>query len=907
MNRNGLERTGCFLSLVFFLFLRLAPQAEGIGFVHTTRNEGLSRNSVGCILQDRNGFIWFATEAGLNKFDGNDITVSRHDPANPASLSNDYILSIYEDREGSFWVGTFNGGLNRRDPTSGEFRHYRHAPGRADSLSSDIVSIIHEDRAGTLWFGSDEGLNRFDRRTGSFRRYPLATDRPGRSSHIHDLCEDRDGVFWIATYGGGLCRFEPASGKFVLYRNDPAAAGSLSHDFVNCVHEDREGILWIGTENGLNRLERRSGRFTLVPLATDAPGAPRDDSIQAICEDQSGMLWIGTREGLVRLNPRTGSSTRIRSNPSDAKSLSSDWIASIFEDSSGIIWIGTWDGGINRFNPNQKKFVHHRSIPGRADSLGNNQVCSFWEDPAGMLWIGTVDGLDRFDRANGSYAHFRALPGDPEGFRRTAIRVILPDRSGNLWLATDGGGLKFFDRRNGRVTVFRSQPGNPNSLSYDRIRTMCEDRAGILWIGTLGGGLDRLDRESRAFTHYRFAENDPASLSDNVVRAILEDRAGTLWIGTHGGGLNRFEPATGKFTRFRHDAGKPASLNNDFIFCIHEDEQANLWIGTWGGGLNKLDRDKGTFSHFTTADGMANNNVSGIQEDPSGNLWLATNEGLSRFTPRTGQFRNYDVSDGLQGREFITGSAYQSPSGEMFFGGTNGFNAFFPQNIYDNRFVPPVRITSFKVLNKEVKLPRPIWETAQIELSPKDYLFSFEFAALDYTAPEKNKYAYKLEGLTDDWIHTDARHRTASFSLLPPGRYVFRVKGSNSDGIWNEEDVSLVIRVHGPWWRSWWFLSLLAALLFLALYEWKRTSLRRLAAKIRTEAAMEEMFNACNITPREREITLLMLKGHSNKEIEARLFIELSTVKIHVHHIFKKLGVQSRTQLMRLFQNLQIK
>ena len=318
-----------------------------------------------------------------------------------------------------------------------------------------------------------------------------------------------------------------------------------------------------------------------------------------------------------------------------------------------------------------------------------------------------------------------------------------------------------------------------------------------------------MDREKGTFTRYQFAENDPGSLSDNFVRAILEDRSGTLWLGTNGGGLNRLDRATGKFIRYRNDPADPASLNNNYVFCLHEDRDGNIWLGTWGGGLNRLDGEKGTFSHFTMADGLASNEILGILEDRSGNLWLMTNEGLSRFSPPTGQFRNYDVSDGLQGREFQGGACYQSQSGEMFFGGANGFNAFFPQNIFDNRYVPPVRITSFKVLNKEVKLPRPIWETAEIELSPKDFLFSFEFAALDYTAPEKNKYAYKLEGLTDDWIYTDAKHRLASFSLLPPGKYVFRVKGSNSDGIWNEKDVSLVIRVHGPWWRSWWFLSLL--------------------------------------------------------------------------------------------------
>ena len=280
---------------------------------------------------------------------------------------------------------------------------------------------------------------------------------------------------------------------------------------------------------------------------------------------------------------------------------------------------------------------------------------------------------------------------------------------------------------------------------------------------------------------------------------------------------------------------------------------------------------------------------------------------MSKFSPRGRQFRNYDVSDGLQGKEFNSGALFQSQSGEMFVGGVNGFNAFFPQNIFENWYVPPVRLTSFKVLNKEVKSAKPIWETAEIELSPKDYLFSFEFAALDYTAPEKNRYAYKLEGLTEDWIYTDARRRLASFSLLPPGRYVFRVKGSNSDGIWNEKDVSLVIRMRGPWWRSAWFLSLAALLVGSMLFQWYRTRMRRMAAKIRTEAAMDRLLEKFNVSPREKEVIVLLLKGKTNKQIEEMLFIELSTVKNHIHSIFGKLGVRNRNQLLRLFQNLQIK
>jgi ligand-binding sensor domain-containing protein/DNA-binding CsgD family transcriptional regulator len=587
--------------------------------------------------------------------------------------------------------------------------------------------------------------------------------------------------------------------------------------------------------------------------------------------------------------------------------LSGNWIRSIYQDRSGIIWIGTVEAGISKFNPDQKKFSHHRSIPGRDDSLGSNLVYSFLESPPGILWIGTLDGLERLDRETNAYDHFRADPGMPGTLSHNIIRCIHADRQGTLWLGTDGGGLARFDRQSGRVTAFLNDPLEPGSLSCNRVRTVLEDRAGNFWIGTFGGGLELMDRRQHStFSHHRFDPGDPGSLGNNVVLALLEAHDGTLWIGTYGGGLNRLDRETGKFTRFRNDAGDRSSLSNDYVLCVHEDSTGNIWAGTWGGGLSKLDREKGTFSHFTTSDGLASDKILGILEDAAGNLWLTTYEGLSRFSPRTRQCRNYEASDGLQGNKFNNGAQYKNRNGEMFVGGANGFNVFDPLSIFDNTYVPPVRITSFKVLNREVKMPRPVWETGEIVLQHQDTLFSLEFAALDYTAPEKNRYAYKLEGLTEDWIHTDSRRRMASFSRLPAGNYVFKVRGSNSDGLWNEQETSLVIRVRGPWWKSWWFLLLLTGAVLLISYELSRTRIRRLAARIRTEEAMEQFFGKCAISPREREIVMLLLKGLSNKEIGEKLYIELSTVKIHVHHILKKLGVGNRTQLVRLFQNMKV-
>lgn len=901
------KRSAFLLAFALAFAVPLSPQADRISFTHLSRKDGLSNNTVYSSLQDRSGFMWFATENGLNRFDGYDITVFQHDPGDPASISHNAVLKLVEDRDGFIWAGTLNGGLNRFDPRRGEFRSYRHAPDRGDSLSHDIVSALLEDRDGAFWVGTDNGLNRLDRASGRFTRYPLATDRPGASNHIHDICQDSEGVLWIGTFGGGLIRFERGTGQFRHYRHEPADPASLHSDFLFDVHEDREGNLWVCTKTGLSRFDRRSGRFARVALLPAGDNPAPDIQINALHEERGGQLWLGTSAGLVRLDGRTGAHTVSQNDPLDSQSLSANPIWSVSEDRAGILWVGTGNSGVDRFNPNRKKFSGYRAIPGKANSLGHNSVRAFWEDPGQVLWIATPEGLDRLERTKGTFTHFGYAPGPPGSLGKTNVVCILGDRSGNLWLGTDGKGLNLFDRRSGRVTAFRHEPGNPGSISSDRILALCQDADGFLWIGTYGGGLNRMERKGGAFTRFQFDENDPSSLSDNIVCAILEDGRRTLWIATYGGGLDRLDRVTGKFTHYRHDPADPASLSNNYIYCLHQDRENAIWVGTLDGGLNRLDKEKGTFSRFTRADGLAGNMVLGILEDRAGNLWLTTNEGLSRFSPRSRQFRNYDVSDGLQDRGFLNGSAYTNREGEMFVGGANGFNVFSPQDIFDNSFVPPLRIISFKILNKEVKLPRPIWESEEIVLFPKDQLFSLEFAALDYSAPEKNRYAYRLDGLTTDWIPADSRHRLASFSRLPPGKYVFRVRGSNSDGIWNEKEVALVIRMRGPWWRSGWFLALLAALVALGLFQWKRTRIRRLAGKIRTEAAMEELFNACSISPREREITMLLLKGCTNQEIEARLFIERSTVKIHVHHIFKKLGVANRTQLLLLFHNLKVK
>jgi len=850
----------------------LYAQNNDITFKRISLEQGLSESIVTSIIQDSRGFIWFGTQDGLNIYDGYGFTVIRNDPNNPNSLSYNQIETIYEDRSGWLWIGTFTGGLNKYNPHKGQFIRYQNNPNDPNSLSNDIIRAIYEDREGTLWVGTDGGLNKLVRNSAGngdeeypphFIRYQHDPANPKSLSHntVRAICEDRENTLWVGT-DGGLNKLVPNSAgngdeesppHFIRYKHDPANPKSLSHNTVRAIYEDREGTLWIATDGGLNRLvpnssENGDGKSppTFIRYQHDPnnPYSLSHDEVYALYEDHSGVFWIGTNGGgLNRFDREKERFIHYQNDPRDPTSLSYNEIRSIYEDRSGILWIGTYGGGINKVDRGKKQFVHYRPDPDNPNSLNEEIVWSIYEDRSGILWIGTHGGgLNKFDRKKNQFTYYLHDPDNPNSVSSNIVRLVHEDRSRVLWLGTHGGGINTFDRETEKFTSYQHDPGNPNSLSHNDIRALYQDRSGVLWIGTRGGGLNKLvlgdDEESPpTFIHYRHDPNNPKSISSDFIRAIYEDKSGLLWIGTLGGGLNKFDRKTDTFMHYRSDPNDPHSLSNDYVFIIHEDKSGFLWLGTFGGGLNKFDRDKETFTCYTEKDGLSNDAVYGLLEDSQGDLWLSTNNGLSKFNPQKETFKNYNITDGLQSNEFNGGSYYKSRSGEFFFGGINGFNTFYPENIKDNPYIPPVVITEFRKLNELVRFDRPISEVKELKLSYRDYVFSFEFAALDYTAPEKNKYAYKMEGLDKDWLYTDSGKRFANYTTLAPGKYVFRVKGSNNDGIWNEDGTSIRITITPPFWQTSWFRTLCVLLVIGLVYTWFRRHLKNVRMKTELQAA----------------------------------------------------------------------
>jgi ligand-binding sensor domain-containing protein len=863
--------TGCryfiFLCNLLTCFVALHAQDHPLFFQRISLEQGLSQTIVENILQDKRGFMWFSSEDGLNKYDGYTFTVIRNDPGNTNSLSHNTISFLYEDRLGRLWVGTNNGGLNRYDPDTESFIRYRYDPGDPYSLSNDIILTICEDHTGALWIGTSNGLNKLVTETdahtqqGIFTRYYSHSDdtKSLNNNTITALRLDDRGNLLIGTASGlNVIKKNdlslPASEKVTFYDLPEVvvrAHPELNTDPVNVIFTDNDSVIWIGMNTGLYKLFNASGNredtFDRVIRYSHDQKNNRSlshDQVFAIFEERSGAFWIGTNGGGLNLFDRkTATSTHYRHDPRNIQSISYNEILSIYEDRSGNLWIGTYGGGINKIDRGRKHFVHYNRNPENTNSLSESIVWSIYEDVNDILWIGTHGGgLNRYDRKSDRYSHFRADPVNPHALQSDFVRCLIEDRGGYIWLGTNTGGISRFDTSRNTFTTYRNEPGNLHSLSDNTIRSIYEDRDGTMWIGTYSAGLNKMipansSSDPPSFRHYRHDPANPHSISSDYIRTLVQDRAGIFWIGTYGGGLNKFDREREIFTHYRADKSKPNSLNNDYVFTIHEDKNGILWLGTWGGGLNRFDPATGIFTQYTEKQGLPSNAIYGILDDDEGNLWLSTNNGLSKFDPVRETFRNYKVSDGLQSREFNGGAYYKSRKGEFFFGGVNGFNAFFPLDIRDNPYIPPVVITSFKKLNQDVSFNKPVTDIRDIQLSYRDYVFSFEFAALDYTVPEENRYAYKMERLDEDWIFTDAGKRYANYTTLPPGKYVFRVKASNNDGVWNEEGIAIAITITPPFWKTWWFMGLIGIGLLSLGYVAYSKRLKTIEMKIELQTA----------------------------------------------------------------------
>ncbi len=839
----GIHARSCAILLLCLalLPLRVFPQIPEVKFEHRSIEQGLSQSTVNAVVEDAQGFLWFGTQDGLNKFDGYTIRVFRHHPSDSTSISDNGIWCLARGNDNDLWIGTMRGGLNRYELRSESFSSYRHSEADTTSISDNNVTALLLDSRGRLWIGTlAGGLNLLIPGSTSFTHFLVPPRGSGlQANTIWSIVEGNDGSIWVAEWGA-LLRLLPDGKTWVRFVHDPKNPNSLAGDEVRALLMDHHGKLWVGTWGaGLDEYDPTLNVFRHFVNRAGSSSGLSSNLILSIGEDSLGTMWVGTGDaGLDRLDSATGRFDSYHGDPAKRWTLSSDIITALYTDNTGDIWIGTGAGGVNLYNRWRNRFPHYRDDRQESDHPHGNDVWAIETSPEGVVWVGTYGGgLLKLNRREKTIEHFEHDSRQLGSLTHNSILSLCRSRDGALWIGTEGGGLDCLLPGTKTFVHYRHSPNKRNSLAQDEVTAILEDRSGKLWIGTNGVGLDCLDRSTNTFTHFLPNEKDPHGLSAGSIMALQQTRDGRIWVGTWGGGLDVLDPQTGEFARFTTTEG---GLSNNTVLSIYEDASGMLWLGTYGGGLNHFDPHRGTISVVSDASGLPNNVIYGVLPDQSGSLWLTTNLGLARYTPESGMCRVYDADDGLQGNEFNQGAYHRSATGELFVGGANGLNAFYPQDILDNEKYPPVYLTSFRIFDKPAKLSEAVSMLHSVALGYDQNFFSFEFVALDFTSPTKNRYAYKLEGLDQSWIEAGTR-RFASYTNLDPGHYVFRWRGSNSDGVWNQNGGSVELEIEPPYWKTWWFRVVAVAAAFGALFLLYRMRVNKLIAieRIRTSIATD--------------------------------------------------------------------
>lgn len=883
-------------SIFIFIFTTSIgfSQKKDIKFRKVSIEKGLSQSTIHCVYQDSRGFMWFGTQDGLNKYDGYKFTVFKHLPDDTTTLSHNTVQAIYEDSRQNLWIGTMYGGLNRFNREKQTFIHFKNNADNPNSISHNSVSCIIEDNEHNLWIGTKGGgLNKLSlagKPKFSHYLFDKKNMNSVNSDNIYSLLVDSAGLLWIGTDKGIAQYVKDCETKKFFYRYHFPLQDGAERLPVFDLFEKEKGKLWCATDGqGIWIFDNEKEMFSQQISTFDSLQTLNSDVVYSIFRDTKQQIWIGTDKGLSRLRQKYDTENLLfetyTSNYNEAYSLSNNSVRDIYQDHSGVLWIGTYYGGLNKYDVNAKPF-HHYKLTGRfKNHAANNTIRAIFEDSHGFLWVGTYGaGLYRIDRENERMLHFNNQPDNKKSISHNVIRAIHQDSRGYLWVGTDYGLNRTqkpltgdFQQAGISFVRFFHQPGDSLSLPNNMVYCIYEDSFGDIWIGTHQGGLAKFNHTNNNFIRYKHKPDNPKSLSNDMVSVIFEDSFSRLWIGTYGGGLNRFNRQTENFVRYKPQENNSNGLINSTIRSICEDKEGALWIGS-SGGLTKMSfSGKGDvfFTNFTVKDGLPNDVVYGVLSDKEDNIWCSTNRGLSKYNRHKKKFKNYDVRDGLQSNEFNAGTYFKSQSGEMFFGGINGFNAFFPSEIEDNPYKPKVTITDFLVFNKSVDIHKKdaliekhIMEIDTITLSYKNNSFSFEFSALHYAIPEKNRYAYKMEGFDKEWIYTGAKRRFVTYTNLDPGKYQFKIIASNSDGVWNYDGKIIHIIITPPFWQTGWFYVLefmLFATLVFVFIKWRERKLIR--DNIRLEEKIKE--RTFEINQQKEEIkTQAEYLQQSNIELE---------------------------------------
>ncbi|MCB8995115.1 MAG: hypothetical protein H6538_05865 [Bacteroidales bacterium] len=861
-------RKGIILPL-FLSFLISGYSQDNFLFERFNLEDGLSNNSINCILQTSDGFLWVATKDGLNRYDGQGFKVFKNNSSDSLSLPENYVMSLFEGRDSTLWVGTWGGGLCRYDRINERFY-----PTRKKGFLDDYIQCISEDHSGKIWFGTTTGgLFKIDPSSGDIFHFPLIQNNGGKvlTNNITCILEDDSFRLWIGTWDAGMIKFNPGNGKCRQFLYEPENKNTIDGNGVWNIIENGENQLILSSFSGIKSFSSLEEKITDSPKNSNYSIIATAIIRQAL-RDKKGRLWIGSYDyqGLF-LQERDASGKEILRQflreDDNSQSISFDRIRWIYEDKKSNIWIGT-ENGLNKL-PAYQPFRQFRHLPLRPNSLDGRVVSSIIEDPDSVLWIGFGGGgFEKINLRTNSKKHFINSPYNKNSLSDNDVSSVYRDKDGIVWICTMNGGLNRFNPVTERFKIYKSVPGDTNSLSSNWIHQVLETSDNLFLVAT-NSGLDQFDTRNEKFSFF-----EPALQAGQIpfpktisVNALFEDSRKNIWVGTWLDGLYRYEPAAKKIFQFLPSEADTSSISSNKITCIYEDSGGNIWLGTHSGGINKFDYSTGRFVRYTTENSLPNDVVFGILEDTHKNLWLSTMKGLVKFNPETGYTRVYDELDGLVNNQFNWRASFKNSSGVMYFGGINGFVSFHPDSVKIDNEPPLVTITSFKVYSGKKSFNQFIPETKKIKLEHKQNFFSIEFTALDMTPNEKHKYAYKLEGIDPDWVYSDSRS-TAFYTDIRHGSFLFQVKASNADNVWSEP-TSLSITILPAWWNTWWIkvLSLLIIIgivfIVIRIRFWQLLEIERIRLNIASDLHDEMGSNLSSISVDSQQ---LMRSGSSDPE-----------------------------------------
>jgi ligand-binding sensor domain-containing protein len=862
-----------------------AAFCQGYKYKHITVNEGLSQNSVFCMAQDSLGFIWIGSGEGLNRYDGYSIKQFRTDADDTNSLAANNIKSLCADKN-TLWIGTRGGGLNYYDFNSGVFHRYP----MNDSLgiSSSFIVTLCFDADNNLWVATvDKGAYVIDTKTKKIIAHHIYNKTNANSIASNDVraiaCAP-DGTMWIGHWDAGISVFYPKTKKYKTYNTSNSG---LQHNVIRTLEIATDGKVWIGTWNmGVILFNPADNSFINNRMGNSKIKSIECAMVWDMYIDKQERVWIATAEdGLIIYNPKTAESEKCLNDKNNFFSLSDNNVFSLLCDKSGQIWAGTWGAGVNIYSPFAARFKHFYSSSSSSNSLSRSSVLSACVLKNGNVLFGHTNGVDEYNPVTKKFTAFPNSKDRKKGMPENGIVTsIVEDADGFIWMVVNGGGLvKYYPDKK----IFEPIDINycKTCVTSNNINVLFVDSKKNIWIGMSGWGINIIDYENKKYIYHRPNNLSADSLQNGTISAFAEDKKGNIWIASSKG-LSVYNPTTKKFKTYQHSDSDKKSLSSNLICEIHIDKNDLMWVGTIGGGLNFFNPEKNEAVSFTIKDGLAGNTVVALLSDAKSNLWVATNSGLSKFNTETKEIKNYTQADGVQSNEFNRAAAVDE-KGFFYMGGVNGVSYFNADEIRPNIVLPKSVITGFTALNKNYELNADFSYLSEIELSYKEYFFSFEFSALEFTNPAKNKFKYMMEGFDNDWIDLDNR-RFVTFTNLNPGTYYFKIKAANNDGVWNEAPTVVKLIVTPPFWRTYWFYTLCAIALFVGAYcyiKWREKKL--IEEKIILEAAVEQRTDELKkekelVEEKQKEIldSIRYAKRIQNSLLPTQKYIEKSINKL---------------------------